>query len=126
MKCRYFCRLPLDISPVYLTRGISFKPVCYRLCVFASGSMITDIFICCTLIRVSCLHFGQYRGKFFSSVSFRIFNLVLLWHMGHIIHSLFILNAPIPANHLQLYHMRINFACVHQFFWRSLFGNGTV
>ena len=24
MKCRYFCRLPLDISPVYLTRGISF------------------------------------------------------------------------------------------------------
>ena len=26
MKCRYFCRLPLDISPVYLTRGIS-KPL---------------------------------------------------------------------------------------------------
>lgn len=25
MKCRYFCRLPLDISPVYLTRGISLK-----------------------------------------------------------------------------------------------------
>ncbi len=23
MKCRYFCRLPLDILPVYLTRGIS-------------------------------------------------------------------------------------------------------
>mgnify|MGYP002166860273 CR=1 FL=1 len=56
----------------------------------------------------------------------RIFNLVLLWHMGHIIHSVFILNAPIPANHLQLYHMRINFACVHQFFRRSLFGNKAV
>lgn len=26
MKCRYFCRLPLDISPVYLTRGISDRP----------------------------------------------------------------------------------------------------
>ena len=26
MKCRYFCRLPLDISPVYLTRGISISP----------------------------------------------------------------------------------------------------
>lgn len=26
MKCRYFCRLPLDISPVYLTRGISKTP----------------------------------------------------------------------------------------------------
>lgn len=25
MKCRYFCRLPLDISPVYLTRGISIR-----------------------------------------------------------------------------------------------------
>ena len=25
MKCRYFCRLPLDISPVYLTRGISIQ-----------------------------------------------------------------------------------------------------
>ena len=25
MKCRYFCRLPLDISPVYLTRGISYS-----------------------------------------------------------------------------------------------------
>lgn len=23
VKCRYFCRLTLDISPVYLTRGIS-------------------------------------------------------------------------------------------------------
>lgn len=27
MKCRYFCRLPLDISPVYLTRGISLRPL---------------------------------------------------------------------------------------------------
>ena len=79
--------------------------------------MITDIFICCTLIRVFLLAFWAVIGKVFSvPVSFRIFNLVLLlWHMGHIIHSLFILNAPIPANHLQLYHMRINFACVHQF-----------
>lgn len=30
MKCRYFCRLPLDISPVYLTRGISvINPVAF-------------------------------------------------------------------------------------------------
>ena len=30
MKCRYFCRLSLDISPVYLTRGISFCSFCLR------------------------------------------------------------------------------------------------
>ena len=33
MKCRYFCRLPLDISPVYLTRGIS-QTVAVVLCLF--------------------------------------------------------------------------------------------
>lgn len=35
----------------------------YRLCVNASGSVITEIFKFFTLIRFSCLHFGQYRGK---------------------------------------------------------------
>ncbi len=44
----------------------------YRLCVNASGSVITEIFKFFTLIRFSCLHFGQYRGKFFISVSSRI------------------------------------------------------
>ena len=33
MKCRYFCRLPLDISPVYLTRGISWTEDGYFFCV---------------------------------------------------------------------------------------------
>ena len=60
----------------------------YRLCVLASGSLITAIFIFRTLIRVSCLHFGQYSGKFSSTVSSRIFNLVLLPQTGHNIHSL--------------------------------------
>ena len=60
----------------------------YRLCVLASGSLIIDIFICRTLINVSCLHLGQYRGKFSSTVSRRIFNLVLLPQTGHNIHSL--------------------------------------
>ena len=41
----------------------------YRLCVNASGSVITEIFNFFTLIRFSCLHFGQYSGKFFISVS---------------------------------------------------------
>lgn len=34
----------------------------YRLCVCATGSFMIDIFSCSTLIRVSCRHFGQYRG----------------------------------------------------------------
>ena len=41
----------------------------YRLCVYASGSLITVILNCVILIRVTCLHFGQNRGKFFNSVS---------------------------------------------------------
>ena len=58
----------------------------YRLCVLASGSLITDIFNFRMLISVSCLHFGQKRGKFLSSVSSRIFILVLFPHIGHKIH----------------------------------------
>ena len=58
----------------------------YRLCVNASGSVITEIFKFFTLIRFSCLHFGQYSGKFFISVSSRILNRVLLLHTGHKIH----------------------------------------
>ena len=56
---------------------------CYRLCVLASGSLITDIFSCCTRISVSCLHLGQNRGKFSSIVSLRTFNLVLFSQRGH-------------------------------------------
>lgn len=72
----------------------------YRLCVLASGSLITNIFNCLTLIRVSCLHFGQNRGKFSSIVSSRIFNRVLLPQTGHIIHLIpAIVYAPIcPYN----------------------------
>jgi len=47
----------------------NFNLACYRLCIFASGSLITNIFICCILIKVSCLHFGQYNGKFNNTVS---------------------------------------------------------
>ncbi len=58
-------------------------PVCYRLCVCASGSLITDIFNCRTLIRASCLHLGQYNGKFIRMVSSRSRSLVLLLQIGH-------------------------------------------
>lgn len=61
----------------------SFILVGYRLCGLASGALITVIFICSTLIIVSCLHFGQKRGKFLSSVSSRILSRVLLPHIGH-------------------------------------------
>ena len=47
------------------TRG---SLVCYRLCVYASGSLITDRLNCFTLIKFSCLHFGQNNGKLISSV----------------------------------------------------------
>lgn len=37
-------------------------------------------------IKLSCLHFGQKRGKFFNSVSARICNLVLFPQTGQSIH----------------------------------------
>ena len=43
-------------------------PVCYRLCVCASGSMI-DVFNSRTLINISCLHLGQYSGNLSRTVS---------------------------------------------------------
>lgn len=58
----------------------------YRLCVLVSGSLITDVFNCRTLIKVSCLHFGQNKGKFSSTVSSRIFNRILFLQTGHNIH----------------------------------------
>lgn len=39
-----------------------------------------------TLIKVSCLHFGQYNGKYFNSVISRIFILVLFPHTGQSTH----------------------------------------
>ena len=59
---------------------------CYRLYVCASGSLITDILNCCRLISVSCLHFGQYRGKLIKTVSVRTLLRVLPLHTGHVIH----------------------------------------
>lgn len=47
-------------------------------------------FISLTLMIVSFLHFGQYNGKFFSSVSSRIIVRVLLLQTGQYIHSVLV------------------------------------
>ena len=65
----------------------------YRLCVCASGSVITKIFRFFTLINISFLHLGQNKGKFFNSVSERILMRVLLLQKGHNNHS----KSPIEA-----------------------------
>ena len=67
----------------------------YRLCVLASGSLITDVFNCRTLIKISCLHFGQNNGKFSSIVSSRIFNRVLFLQTGHNIHLISAILSPL-------------------------------
>lgn len=81
-------RLPASDSNYQKKKPITMriKLIGCRLCVLASGSLITDICSCFMQIKVSCLHFGQYSGKFINPVSSRIFNLVLLPHIGHIIH----------------------------------------
>lgn len=79
-------------------------PICYRLCVCASGSLITDIFSCFTFISVSCLHFGQNNGKFSSIVSPRIFTRVLLPHTGHNNHCSAIIANPCFPPKLKVLH----------------------
>ena len=69
-------------------------PQCYRLCVLASGSWMMDRFSCLTAIKVSCLHFGQNKGKFINSVSFRTLTRVLLLQIGHNIHDCFSTATP--------------------------------
>ena len=71
----------------------------YRLCVFASGSLIIDIFNFRIVIIVSCLHFGQNSGKFSSNVSSRILRWVLLSQTGHNIHfSSIIVHHPLSCS----------------------------
>ena len=91
-------RKSIKSKPFYLfttkaddLRGIS---QIHRLCVYASGSFFTDIFICFTSIKVSCLHLGQNKGKFSKIVSSRILTLVLLLHIGHVTH--FCLDTTLP------------------------------
>lgn len=59
MKCRYFCRLPLDISPVYLTRGISI----FLKTIYGSGSD-------CIQLAMGTLEFASERELEQSSVIF--------------------------------------------------------
>ena len=69
----------------------------YRLCVLASGSLITVIFSFCKFTKICCLHFGQNRGKFLRIVSFRTMILVLLWHIGQSSHSsVFTVSSSLP------------------------------
>ena len=82
---------PKTKEPITRAQGLTG----YRLCVYASGSLITDVFNSLTLISVSCLHFGQNSGKFSSTVSGRTLIRVLLLQIGHSTHFSFF-NEPPP------------------------------
>ena len=66
-----------------------------RLIVWLSWMIL--IFPCFSSISVSFRHFGQYRGKFFNSVSSRILILVLLPQRGQYIQSIVNLHPLILA-----------------------------
>ena len=86
-KHRFFYSVGLFSLCLYKNRAdklYHFSQV-HRLCVCASGSFITTTFNDFTLIKLSCLHFGQYRGKFLISVSSLIFMRVLFSHIGQYI-----------------------------------------
>ena len=77
----FFVRLLADMKlKEPITRAISIAG--YRLCVYASGSVITVILSLSALIRVSLLHLGQNNGKFISTVSLRSIVRVLPLQTG--------------------------------------------
>ena len=55
----------------------------------ALSLMLVTLFHAATLIIISRLHFGQYSGKFSSTVLSQILILVLLLQLGHNSHSVF-------------------------------------
>ena len=85
----------------------------YRLCVFASGSLITDKLNCRIAIIVSCLHFGQYSGKFSSTVSSRIFNRVLFAQVGHNTHSTLSIPSPLLSADSSFIHIHGKYIGYH-------------
>ena len=105
----------------------------YRLCVYASGSLVTDIFSCFILIRVSCLHLGQNSGKFTRTVSSRILTLVLLLQMGHNIQLSFLafmdnftLLALFPLKEFDCNSCTNDCNCYHNHNWKpSIFNRQT-
>jgi branched-subunit amino acid transport protein len=97
----------------------------YRLCILASGSLITNIFSCFTLIIVSCLHLGQNSGKFSSTVSTPILTRVLLPQIGHNIHS-YLHTLPSPYLMLLLTAMILMPATLSCFSMYSTFAEAQV
>lgn len=90
----------------------------YRLCVSASGSLITSVFISFTLISVSCLHFGQNNEKFSSTVSSRNLIRVLLLQTGHSSHFIFKTLASFhytvqPVIYHELLFSRVTFCTIY-------------
>lgn len=81
----------VNFSLIKWAGNYSFMTVNHRLCVFASGSLITVICSSFASIKLSRLHFGQYRGKFLKIVSFLILSRVLLPQTGHKTHPASIL-----------------------------------
>ena len=53
-----------------------------RLCVLRLAHLLTVIFSCAISTRISVLHFGQYSGKFSTTVSSHTLVRVLLPQMG--------------------------------------------
>ena len=97
-KHRFFYSVGLSYLLLYKTvlTICDFISQVHRLCVLASGST-TVIFCFVTLITLSCLHFGQNKGKFINSVSFRILVRVLFLQIGQYTHSIYLNLHSIPA-----------------------------
>ncbi len=112
-KSTIFCHKKEPIIAILLTY--------YRLCILVSGSLITEILNCFTLILVSCLHLGQNSGKFSIIVSSHILTLVLLPHTGHNIHSYLRTLAPHLSHFINsFFHSLVNLLVIRFLIYISI------
>ena len=106
------CNITINSPFLSISRHIKQEPItvfftCYRLCVFASGSLIIKVLNCWTFTNVSFLHFGQNNRKFVIVVSCRSLIRVLFSQTGHNSQSIFSAISTTPLIFHRFYHCTV-------------------
>ena len=82
--------------PAYCTKKDTGKKFLFLLCVLASGVSLIFHYMVFYIDNKFFLHFGQNKGKFFSSVSSKTCVLVFALHSGHRIHLSVMIDFTFP------------------------------
>ena len=82
--------------PAYCTKKDTGKNFLFLLCVLASGVFLIFHYMIFYIDNKIFLHFGQNKGKFFSSVFSKTCVLVFALHPGHRIHLSVMIDFTLP------------------------------